>query len=285
MTDPVVSTAWLAERLDDRQPDLRILDCRYYFDDVERGRREYLAAHIPGALYVDWTRDLSEPKGALQTMAPTFGFLRATMERLGVGDSTTIVGYDDEGGHYVSRLWNVMRMFGHATVRLLEGGWTKWLAEGRPTRAGAEPNPTPSSVPFTQCAERPDVFVDTDTVLARRSDAASVLVDVRRRTEWTGEELRAKHGGHIPWARWLFWQDNLNWLGNRDFRDLEQVRSRFQEEGVTPDKNVIVYCQGGVRASHTALTLTRLGYESVQVYDGSWEEWGSRDDLPIAHGD
>src|SRR5262245_27050449 len=101
LQDPLVSTAWLAERLDD--PSIRILDCRFSFADLDKGRRDYLAAHIPGALYMDWTRDISEPRGHLEYMAPSAGFLEASMARLGIGDDTTIVGYDDEGGHFVSR--------------------------------------------------------------------------------------------------------------------------------------------------------------------------------------
>jgi len=279
--DPVVSTAWLADHLED--PSVRILDCRFYFDDVARGRRAYVESHIPGAQYLDWTRDISEPRGALQTMVPSGELLRKTMERLGIGDDTLIVGYDDEGGHFVSRLWLILRRFGNDRVRLLEGGWTKWQSENRPVRSGTEPAPAAAS--FSIGAERPEVIASTEDVLRLRDAPDSVLVDVRRLTEFTGEELRAKHGGHIPWAHWLFWQDNLNWSANRDFRGQDEIRQRYEAAEVTPDKEVVVYCQGGVRAAHTALALTRLGYPRVRVYDGSWEEWGGRDDLPIAQGE
>jgi thiosulfate/3-mercaptopyruvate sulfurtransferase len=279
--DPVVSTAWLADHLDD--PAVRILDCRYYFDDLARGHRAYLEAHIPGAQHLDWTTAISEPRGGLKTMVPSADFLRQSMERLGIGDDTLIVGYDDEGGHFVSRLWLILRRFGNNNVRLVEGGWTKWLAEGRGVRSG--PEPAPKAASFTIGSERPELIASVDDVLRLRDVPDSVLVDVRRLTEFTGEEVRAKHGGHIPWARWLFWQDNLNWSANRDFRAQDEIRRRFESAEVTPDKDVVVYCQGGVRAAHTALALTRLGYPRVRVYDGSWEEWGGRDDLPIAQGE
>jgi thiosulfate/3-mercaptopyruvate sulfurtransferase len=205
------------------------------------------------------------------------------MARLGIGDQTTIVGYDDEGGHYVSRLWLILRRFGHESqLRLVEGGWTKWTNEGRPTRGGAEPAPAAAS--FTIGAEHPEVLVDADEVLRRKDDPDTILIDVRRWSEFTGEEVRSKHGGRIPWATWLLWQDNLHWDANRDFRPADEIRRRYEAAGVTPDKRVITYCHGGVRAGHTALVLTRLGYPNVQVYDGSWEEWGGRDDLPIATG-
>lgn len=277
----VVSTAWLADHLD--QPGLRILDCRFYFDDLGKGRRAYREAHIPGALYLDWSHDISEPRDGLQYMAPSPERFQASMQRLGIGDSTTIIGYDDEGGHYVSRLWLILRRYGHTNLRLLEGGWTKWTNEGRPTRSGDEPQPAPAVLTIRE--ERPEVLVDADEVLRRKDDPQTVLVDVRRWSEFTGEEARSRHGGRIPWARWLFWQDNLNWEADRDLRPLDEIRRRYAAAGVTPDKRVITYCQGAVRAAHTALVLSMLGYPNVQVYDGSWEEWGSRDDLPIVRGE
>ncbi len=275
-----MSTEWLASHLED--PRVRVLDCRFYFDDVDKGHRDYLDTHVPGALYLNWSTDISEPQGDLQYMAPSPERLKDSMERLGIGDDTVVVGYDDEGGHYVSRLWLILRHYGHGGVRILEGGWVKWNAEGRPTRTG--PEPAPARARFTVQGERPDVLVDADDVLRLRDDPNTVLVDVRRASEFSGEEVRSKHGGHIPWATWVFWQDNLNWGGNRDFRPVEEMRARYERAGVTPDKRVVTYCHGAVRAAHTAFTLKLLGYPNVQVYDGSWEEWGSRDDLPIETG-
>jgi thiosulfate/3-mercaptopyruvate sulfurtransferase len=277
----LVSTGWLEEHLDD--PGLRVVDCRFYFDDYDRGRRSYLEAHIPGAHYLNWTTDISEPRGHLQFMAAGPARFRATMERLGIGDDTRVVGYDDEGGHYVARLWLLLRRYGHDNLRVLEGGWTKWQLEGRPTRSGAE-----SALPrasFTIRDERPDLLLDAEAMVRTRDDPNTVVLDVRRRSEFTGEEVRVRHGGRIPWARWMLWQDNLRWDGARDFRPAEEIRRRYEAAGVTPDKQVVAYCHGAVRAGHTAFTLAMLGYPNVRVYDGSWEEWGSRDDLPIASGE
>ncbi|MBI2756482.1 MAG: sulfurtransferase [Chloroflexi bacterium] len=277
--DPLVSTDWLAERLDDGN--LRIVDCRFSFDDPGLGPRVYREAHIPGAVYLDWTRDISEPRDGLLYMAPSADYLRASLEHLGIGGDTTVVGYDDEGGHYVSRLWLIMRSFGLDSVRLLDGGWTKWTAEGRPTRSGDE---APEACRLTSLRPVSSVLVDADEVLRRSDDPKTLLLDVRRLSEFTGEEARSKHGGHIPGAKWMLWQDNLDWDGDRTFRPDAEVRRRYEEAGVTSDKCVITYCHGAVRAAHVALELTRLGYPDVQVYDGSWEEWGSRDDLPIEQG-
>lgn len=281
MNDPLVSTEWLAAHLD--EPGIRVVDCRFSFADAAYGRRSYREAHVPGAVYLDWTTDISQPRGSLQYMAPSAQRFRAAMERLGIGNETTVVGYDDEGGHYVSRLWLIARRFGFDGVRVLEGGWTKWTREGRPTRAGDEPPPPPAT--FTLQRERPDVLVDADEVLRRLRDPDTVLVDVRRLSEFTGEEVRSKHGGRIPGATWALWQENLSWDADRAFKPDAELLQRYERLGVTPDKQVITYCHGAVRAAHTALALARLGYPRVQVYDGSWEEWGSRDDLPIARGE
>lgn len=276
----VVSTEWLERHLE--EPNVRVLDCRFYFDDYDLGRRTYLESHVPGAVYLNWTTDISEPQGALQFMAPSADLLKASMERLGVGDDTLVVAYDDEGGHYVARLWLILRRYGHDNVRVLEGGWTKWTYENRPTRSGPEPQPPPAT--FTIREQRPEMLVGAEEVLRSAHDPDAVLIDVRRWSEFTGEEVRSKHGGRIPGATWLFWQDNLNWEGDRDFRAADEIRRRYEEAGVTPGKRVVAYCHGAVRAGHTAFTLAMLGYENVQVYDGSWEEWGSRDDLPIETG-
>ncbi|MDP8922909.1 MAG: sulfurtransferase [Chloroflexota bacterium] len=275
----LVSTEWLAEHLND--PNIRIVDCRYYFDG-RVGRDEYDKGHIPGAVYLDWSTELATKQDPIAFRVARGEQVKAAMERLGIGDDTTIVGYDDEGGHFVSRLWLVLARHGHGDrVKILEGGLTKWLQEGRPLTT--EP-PRPRRATFTPRDANEDMLVTAEQVLALKDDPNTVVVDVRRLTEYTGEEARAKHGGRIPGSTWIFWQDNLDWGGDRSFRSEDEIRARYEAAGVTPDKQVVTYCQGAVRAAHTALTLQMLGYGNVRVYDGSWEEWGNRDDLPIDRG-
>jgi thiosulfate/3-mercaptopyruvate sulfurtransferase len=200
------------------------------------------------------------------------------MGKLGIDNDTLVVAYDDEGGHYASRLWWALGYYGFDKVRMLHGGIQKWIAEGRPLTQEIPSNIEPKAL-FVASAPRPHWRLTANEVLERVGQPNSVLVDVRRPSEFAGEELRAARGGHIPGAVNLLWLENLR--PNLTFKDAESLRQRFELAGVTPDKDVVTYCQGGVRAAHAMLTLKMLGYPNVVLYDGSWEEWGNNPELPL----
>lgn len=277
----LVSTDWLAEHLGDET--VRILDCRYYFDGRD-GYAEYRAGHIPGARYFDWTRVTVDPDDPIAYRLASPEYIAARLGELGIGDEHTIVGYDDEGGHFVARLWLALARYGRADrLRILDGGWTRWLSEGRPVSTEEPQWPVAR---FTLPGPSPDrdLVADADDVLRAVAERSALVLDVRRLSEYTGEEIRARRGGHIPGARHWFWQQSLDWDGDRRFLPAEQIAERLQAIGVAPETPVITYCHGGVRAAHAALALRLAGIRNVRVYVGSWAEWGNRDDLPNALG-
>ncbi len=273
----LVSTEWLAAHLDD--PNLRVVDCRFSFD--HDATEDYRRGHIRGAVHVRLQEDLASPAGPVHFALPEPERFAASMSRLGIGDETTVVAYDDEGGHFASRLWLCLTYYGHTAFHILDGGLTKWLAEGRAVTTDV-PQPAPATFP-PRVAEL-GLRVTAAEVRAAIGSPDIALLDVRRGSEYRGEEVRAKRGGRIPGARHALWQENLNWDGDRSFKSPETIAARYRDLGLTPDQPIITYCQGGVRAAHSALALLMAGYQNVSVYDGSWDDWGNRDDLPIEQG-
>jgi len=275
--DLFLSTEQVAERLGD--PKVRVVDCRFTFEG--EARAAYLAAHLPGAVHIDWSRDLSAPpppSGHPLFMLQGPAEFAASMARSGIGDDTFVIGYDAEGGHHAARLWLALRRYGHDAMAVMEGGFQQWQREGRPVGSG-EVGVT--SATFTP-RPRDGVVATKDDLLGAIRTGTPWLLDVRRDVEYTGVEARAKHGGHVPGAVNLLWKDALrdDWL----LKDPDVLEQMYIDAGFGPETSTITYCQAGVRAAFTHLVLTALGHDDVRTYDGSWEEWGNRDDVPIVTG-
>ncbi|HKW77583.1 MAG TPA: sulfurtransferase [Candidatus Limnocylindria bacterium] len=272
-----ISTADVAARLED--PKVRVVDCRFSFDADQSA--DYLAGHLPGAVHCDWSRDLSAPPPASghprwMLLGPA-EFAKA-MSRLGIGNDTQVIGYDAEGGHHAARLWLALRRYGHDAMAVMEGGIQKWQRESRPLEPGPVAPKPATFVPHP----REGVIATKEQVLAAVRTGDPWLLDVRRDSEFTGEEKRAARGGHIPGAVNILWKDALkdDWT----LRDAAELEDFYTNAGFGPETSTITYCQAGVRAAFSHLVLAALGHEDVRTYDGSWEEWGNDPQVPIIVG-
>ena len=279
----LAETHWLAEHLSDR--DLCCVDIRGSIKPpttpkphYSAKRQAYLEAHIPGAVFVDWTDDIVEPDAPVHmTLAGPERFKRL-MERLGMGDATDVVVYDDSGG-LAPRLWWALNYYGHHRVRVLDGGWNKWVAEGHPVTAALPDRPAAVFTPRVQSEWR----ADAEAVKAAIRDARSILVDCRSPEEWRGDIGRGEQKGRIPASTNVPSASALEgeW---RTWRHPEDIRRLYASAGVTPDRPIITYCNAGVSASVGLFALKLAGFERVSNYAGSWYEWESDPANPIARG-
>lgn len=276
-TSPLVSTEWLAERLG--QPDLVLVESTVLpvSGGYVTGHELYLLeGHIPGAVFADMIEDFSEPGGAYPFTRPSRERLQASAEALGIGDGKTVVLYDRAAGQWAARLWWVLRSHG-VEVLVLNGGFTRWLAEGRETELG-HVEPTPASLTLGE--PRPELWVDKDDVQAIvAGEAKGTLICAVPAREFSGELGSRPRLGHIPGSTSVPVGSLLDRLTNT-FAEEGALRDTFGEVLQAP--RVISYCAGGIAATADALALTVLGHPNVAVYDGSLNEWAADPDAPLA---
>jgi thiosulfate/3-mercaptopyruvate sulfurtransferase len=276
MDDPVVSTAWLAERLGS----VRVVDGSWHMPaEARNGAAEYLQRHIPGAVFFDIDH-VADHDTDLPHMLPTPEAFAQAAGALSLSRETDIVVYDVHGIRSAARVWWTLRVMGYDKVHVLDGGLRKWLAEGRPVEAG-DVVPQPVTVAPRFEAELVRNAQDVQAIL--QSDAARML-DARSAARFRGEAPEPRAGlrsGHMPGAANLPWEQVIAEDGT--LRPSEELKSVFDRVGVDLAKPIVTTCGSGVTASVLALALARLGI-CAAVYDGSWSEWGGLADAPIVTG-
>lgn len=273
----LVSTQWLAEHLGDA--DLVVLDASYHLGATGRdAAAEFRAGHIPGARFVDFAT-IADPGAAFDNTVPTADAFAARMGELGVGDGSTVVLYDDSALHSAARLWFLFRLFGK-DVCVLDGGLSKWKAEGRPEEQGTH-EWTPASFTANSHAA---LLRDKAQMVANVASRAEQVVDARGAARFTGDEPEARPGlpsGHIPGARNL----PIGMLFDSDgtLKDKGSIESEFVAAGIDLSQPIVTSCGSGVTAAVLALALARIGKDSA-LYDGSWSEWAADPATPKATG-
>jgi thiosulfate/3-mercaptopyruvate sulfurtransferase len=278
--EALVSTEWLAANLAD--PHVRILDSSFKQPGITpTAREDYDAGHIPGAVFFD-IDDVAEPGTSLPHMIPSAARFAQKMAERGIGNEDRVIVYDANGLSSAGRAWWMLRLFGHDTVALLDGGLPKWKAEGRPVETA-----TPA-IPERRFKARfdPDLLRSKAVVLANVSSRWEQVVDARAAGRFDGsaeETWPGRRRGHIPGSRNLPF-DQVTDPTTKQLRSADELKALFAGAGVSLHQPIVTSCGSGVTACALAFALYLIGQERVAVYDGSWSEWGLPDGPPIEIG-
>jgi thiosulfate/3-mercaptopyruvate sulfurtransferase len=266
-TDALVETEWLQERLSD--PSVRVVEVGASSEDYDQG-------HVPGSVFLSMGR-LSNPDEPIRNMIATGEQVSAALSSIGVGRDQTVVLIDRQNNLQAARAFWVLSYYQHPDIRLFNGGVPKWTADG-----GAISTDPIEVTASTYAAGPADEALQTSWqyVVDHTDDPGTLMCDVRSPNEFLGRDVRAERGGHIPGSVNLEWTVAVE--PNGTFRSAQDLNGLYAAAGFTPDKQIITYCQSGVRGAHTWFVLSQLlGYPNVRNYDGSWAEYGNHPESPI----
>ncbi|TRW96038.1 3-mercaptopyruvate sulfurtransferase [Paracoccus sp. M683] len=276
----LVSTGWLADHLND--PDLRIIDASSHMAATGRDAlAEYQAAHIPGARFFD-VDDIADKRSTLPHMAPPVELFISRMRAMGIGDGHQIVVYDNSDIRSAARVWWTFRLMGKTDVAVLDGGFAKWQAEGRPV----EDMPPIMRDRHITVQRQAGLVRDVTQVAAASKLGDHEIIDARAAERFRGEAAEPRPGlrsGHIPGSKNLPFGQLYNADGT--MKDVDGLRAAFDAAGIDLTRPAITTCGSGMTAATLSLALERIGHRNHSLYDGSWTEWGSFPDLKIATGD
>lgn len=267
----IVDSEWLKSRLDDSS--IVVVDCRFNLADPTEGKRKYQESHIPGAVYYDLEKDLSDQVGKHggRHPLPNPKHLAFKLGNSGIDHTKTVIAYDDQNGAMAARFWWLLRYYGHQNAAVLNGGFSNWVDKGFPVTSDI---PQPHSAQFV-----PNIHHDWIVPMAgvKNLPEGEPLIDSRAANRYRGEvEPMDAKAGHIPGAENWFWEDNLKdgkWMSSAELKE------RFKP--LDKKARVTVYCGSGVTACANILAMTHAGLKNVRLYPGSWSDWVSYPDNPV----